>query len=146
MCYAEGMGVRSEHHKKQVMLFYEELWDKQRLNLIPRVLADELTFRGSLGTEFTGTDQFARYVEVVTAGLGDYRSDVRSLVAEPGAAAARLVFSGTHRGALPGVAPTPTGRRLVWAGAAWFRFAEDGRINDVWVLGDTESFYRQVRA
>jgi predicted ester cyclase len=81
---------------------------------------------------------------VVTTALEDYRSDVRSLFAEPGLAAARVVSSGTHRGPLPGVAPTPTGRRLTWAGTAWFPRAEDGRADDVWVLGDAEASYRQV--
>jgi predicted ester cyclase len=36
-----------------------------------------------------------------------------------------------------------TGRRVSWAGAAFFTFSDD-RIADLWVLGDVDALRRQL--
>ena len=48
-------------------------------------------------------------------------------------AAARLLYRGTHSGALLGI--PPTGRSFSYAGAAFFAVA-GGRLAEAWVLGD----------
>lgn len=100
-----------------------------------------MTFRGSLGSVRTGREQFADYVRTVTGALGDYRCAIESLLVDGDRAAVRLTFSGVHRGTFLGTAPT--GRRVAWAGAAFFAFA-DGLVADLWVLGDLHDLYRQL--
>lgn len=39
----------------------------------------------------------------------------------------------------------PTGKQLTWAGAALFTF-EDGKIIDLWVLGDLVSLLDQLNS
>ena len=130
-----------EHHKRQVRRFYEDIWNRVDLTAIPDVLTPDVTFRGSLGPELTGPEELADYVREVTTALGGYRCEIEAVVAEADRVAARMAFSGVHRGRLLGV--PATGRRVSWAGAAFFAFA-DGRIADLWVLGDLDSLRRQL--
>ena len=128
-------------HKAQVRRFYDEIWNVPDLTVIPEVLAPEVAFRGSLGSTRVGHAEFAGYVREVTGALGDYRCDIESLVAEDERVVARMLFSGVHRAPLLGVGPT--GRRVAWAGAAFFTFA-DGLVTDLWVLGDLHGLHTQL--
>jgi steroid delta-isomerase-like uncharacterized protein len=130
-----------ERHKRQVRLFYDEVWNRTDLAVMPDLLAPDVTFRGSLGAVRRGLAQVADYVREVTAALGDYRCDVEELVAEDDRVVARMTFSGVHRGELLGV--PPTGRRVRWAGAAFFTFTDD-RVADLWVLGDLDGLRQQL--
>lgn len=130
-----------DRNRHLVRRFYDELWNGPNLSIIPEVLAPGVTFRGSLGAEMTGHEQFADYVRGVTGALGDYRCDLETLLVDRDQAAARLLFSGTHRGTFLGVAPS--GRRVAWAGTAFFTFS-DGLVSDLWVLGDLHSLHQQL--
>lgn len=132
---------RSDLHRRQVRRFYDEIWNRADLGVIPELLAVDVTFRGSLGRALTGHAEFADYVRGVTTVLGDYRCEIVTLVADGDRVAARMTFSGIHRGPLLGV--PATGRRVSWTGAAFFTFS-DGRIADLWVLGDIDGLRRQL--
>lgn len=136
-----SVGPDPDLHKRLVRTFYDEVWNALDLPIIPDLLAADATFRGSLGSERRGPAEFADYVREVTGALGDYRCDIEDLVAEDERVVARMTFSGIHRGELLGV--PATGRRVSWAGAAFFRFV-DGRIADLWVLGDLVGLRRQL--
>jgi predicted ester cyclase len=106
------------------------------------VLHPDVTFRGSLGSERCGRPAFAEYLTSVTTALGAYRCDIEHLVVEGPSAAARMTFSGVHRA--PFLGYPATGRRVAWAGAAFFAF--DGElVRDLWVLGDLDGLHRQLR-
>jgi steroid delta-isomerase-like uncharacterized protein len=126
---------------EQVQVFYEDVWNRHRLELVPEVLHPEVTFRGSLGSHLRGHDQFCAYVEGVTAALGDYRCVIEQLVTDDRHAAVRLTFSGVHRGMLLGVAPS--GHTVSWPGAAFFAF-DGSKAVDVWALGDLTQLRRQL--
>ena len=79
----------------------------------------------------------------VHAALADYRCDIKDLIATDERAAARMTFTGIHRAEFFGVPATQ--RRVTWAGAAFFA-AADGRIKDIWVLGDLDGVKRQLGA
>ncbi|KAH8688733.1 hypothetical protein BGW36DRAFT_392093 [Talaromyces proteolyticus] len=121
------------HHKNVVRRFYKELWDKHDTTIIPDLIHDDLTFRGSLGPVLVGHSQFASYVNWLTGVLGLYTSDILDLIEEGTKVTAKLRFHGIHNDHLFGQPPT---RNWVWwHGVAIFTF-EDGKIKDLWVLGD----------
>ena len=126
---------------RQVRRFYELLWNRRELALLPELLHEDVRFRGSLGTEVVGRAGFVAYLEEVHRALGAYRCIVEDLLCAPPKAFARMRFEGVHRGELMGHAPT--GRPVSWAGAALFTF-EGERIRDLWVLGDLKSLERQL--
>ena len=131
-----SVGVR-----ELVQSFYTHLWNRQDRSRLPALLSDDFTFRGSLGLTKTGPSEFWDYVELVVGALGDYRCDIDDIVVEGDRAFARMTFSGVHRGQFLGV--EASGRRISWAGAAMFT-AANGRLQDLWVLGDVDGLRSQL--
>lgn len=135
--------MSAEARRAAVAAFYEDIWNRLDRAAADRLLEEDMSFRGSLGTVKRGRSGFWDYVEEVTAALADYRCDVQAVVAEPDLAFAKVAFSGIHRGVLLGFAPT--GARVDWMGAALFAFRGE-RIADLWVLGDLHGLAEQMKA
>jgi len=121
--------------------FYDRLWNRWELELADEIVAPDVRFRGSLGTELTGVEAFRDYVRDVQAAFPDWHNRIDELIATGDRVVARLTWSGTHRGELLGVAPT--GRFVTYVGAAIFRL-HDGRIEEGWVVGDTYELWRTL--
>jgi predicted ester cyclase len=119
--------------KEIVRVFYKDMWDHADKALIPSIFHDDFAFRGSLGPALRGHEQFAGYVDMVTQALGQYTTDILDLVEEGDKVFGRVRFHGIHRKELLGVAPT--GAHVWWYGVPMFTF-EDGKVRDLWVLGD----------
>lgn len=68
-------------------------------------------------------------------------NEVVDLVVAGERAAARLRYTGHHRGELLGY--PATGRAIAYDGAAFFT-AADGRLAEVWVLGDLAALRAQL--
>ena len=129
--------------KHLVERFYGDIWNRQDFAVADEILGADFRFRGSLGSESIGIPAFLTYVESVHAALADYRCIIDELIADGEHVAARMTFSGVHRGSLFGV--PATGKSVAWAGAGFFRIAES-RIALLWVLGDVEGLKRQLGA
>lgn len=123
--------------------FYHELWNRAEESVAFEILAPDFRFRGSLGPEQRGPEGFLGYHREVHAALGDYRCHIVTLVEDGPRAAARMRFTGIHRGRFFGV--EPTGRPVEWAGAAFFEAAE-GKIASLWVLGDVDGLKARLGA
>lgn len=123
--------------------FYAELWNRRDRSRIAEILHPDVRFRGSLGAERRGHDEFWRYVEEVTDPLADYRCEMLDCVDGGHRVAARMRFSGRHVGRFRGFAPT--GERVEWQGAAFFEI-EDGRVTEVFVIGDLAGLDERLRA
>lgn len=74
--------------------------------------------------------------------LPDFSADVHAVVVEADTLAARLTYTGTHRGVLHGV--RPTGRVLRWDAMNFRRFNDDGLTVERWILGDNLALLRQL--
>ena len=116
-----------------VAAFYDRIWNRLDKGAIADLIQPDFTFRGSLGPTMTGHAAFAGYVDTVTGALAGYRCTILDLLCDGDRAFARMRFEGIHRGPFMGFAPT--GKRVEWAGAALFTL-RDGKIADLWVLGD----------
>jgi len=127
--------------REAVAAFYDRIWNRLDKAAIAELIHPDFTFRGSLGPTMTGHAAFADYVDMVVGALAGYRCTVRDLVSEGDRAFARMHFEGIHRGPFMGFAPT--GRRVEWAGAALFTL-KDGKIADLWVLGDVNGLREQL--
>jgi steroid delta-isomerase-like uncharacterized protein len=121
--------------------FYDVLWNAWDDDAVAETLHPDLRFRGSLGQETVGLDQWRDYRDGVRRASPDFHNHVVDLVAEGDRAAARLVWSGTHSGPLLGV--EATGRRFSYDGAAFFT-SRDGMLADIWVVGDLDALRRQL--
>ncbi len=99
--------------------FYHIVWNKADEAEARQILDADFRFRASLGPELRGPGGFIAYLRSVHAALENFTCTIDDLIATPDRAAARMSFSGTHRGKFFGVAPT--GREIRWNGAAFFR-------------------------
>ena len=124
-----------------IAAFYEQIWNKHDKSKIPELLDEDFFFRGSLDQVKAGHEGFTEYLDMVHAALGEYRCDIQEVIAEEDKAFARMLFSGIHRSALLGYAPTL--KRVEWAGAAVFTFKGDKIVN-LWVLGDVHNLLKQL--
>lgn len=134
--------VAPSAQKEVVRLFYKEMWDRADKSLIPVIFHQDFTFRGSLGPVLRGYEEFGAYVDWVTSALGDYTSDILTLVEEGNRVSGRLRFHGVHQREMFGVAPT--GQHVWWYGAPTFTF-EGPRVRDLWVLGDVHGLTERLR-
>lgn len=126
-------GVTLSPQKEVVRVFYKELRDHADKSLIPQIFHQGFTFRGSLGPTLTGYDEFAGYVDYVTAALGDYTTDILAMIEEGNRVSGKMRFHGFHRKEMFGV--PPSGRHVWWTGMPIFTFA-GGKVRDLYVLGD----------
>jgi len=127
--------------RRLVKRFYEEVWNKADEAVAREILHDDLSFRGSLGVVHTGREGFLQYMRATLTALAEYECVIEDLIASETRAAARMTFTGIHRGVFFGV--PGTGRRISWAGNAFF--STDGRqITELSVLGDIDAIKRQL--
>lgn len=126
-----------------VSAFYERIWNSGDLRAAEELLAEDFTFRGSLGSELQGREPFKSYVRSVRTALANYRCAILDCVSENDRAFAKMQFSGTHVASFRGYPPT---RKMVaWGGAALFKF-EGMVIRELWVLGDLAGLDATLRA
>jgi steroid delta-isomerase-like uncharacterized protein len=121
--------------------FYNIVWNKADETEARKILDADFRFRASLGPELRGPDGFIAYLRSVHAALENFICTIDDLIETPDRAAARMSFSGLHRAKFFGV--EPTGREIRWTGAAFFR-VRDGKITELWVMGDVDTVKRQV--
>ena len=105
------------------------------------IVSQDISFRGSLGSTLRGIENFKSYVETVRAAFPDWHNRIDEMISCGDRVVVRLTWSGTHRGMLLGV--EPTGERVEYAGVAIFRL-RNGRIEDGWVVGDTQELWRAL--
>jgi len=135
--------VGSSGMEALVRRFYADVWNRWDDAALDDVLDEDFVFRGSLGDEVRGRDGFRGYRDKIRAGFPDFHNEIVELVTEGERAAARLRYSGHHRGAILGVAAT--GAPITYDGAAFFT-ARDGRLVQAWVLGDVDGLRRRLAA
>jgi steroid delta-isomerase-like uncharacterized protein len=133
--------VSDTEEGRLVRRFYDDAWNRWDDDVVEDLLAEGFRFRGSLGDEVHGRDEWRQYRDKVRAAVPDFHNEVVDLVTSPGRAAARLRYTGHHHGVLLG--QQGNGRPIDYAGAAFFQVA-DGRISEAWVLGDLDALRRQV--
>jgi predicted ester cyclase len=123
--------------------FYHDVWNRADETLARELLEPDFRIRAGLGPELRGPDGFIAYLRYIHAALGEQISKIDDVVAADDRAAARMTFSGIHRGVF--FEKDATGRRIIWGGAAFFKTVGE-RIAELWVLGDVDSVKQQIGA
>jgi steroid delta-isomerase-like uncharacterized protein len=135
--------VSTDANKALVRRYYEDMWNRWDLSLARELLTADLRFRGSLGAEANGIGEFCAYARSVWLAFPDFHNEIEDMVAEGERVAARLTYTGTHRGEVLGIGAT--GRSVSYEGVATFRI-HDGRIAEVYVVADRLRLVEQLRA
>jgi steroid delta-isomerase-like uncharacterized protein len=127
--------------KELVERFYDQVWNRADEGAAHDILDANFIFRGSLGPQLRGPDGFIVYLRAVHAAIGNFTCTIEDLITTEDRAAAKVLFHGTHRAKFFGV--EATSRSIQWSGAAFFT-VRNGRIAELWVLGDVDDVKRQV--
>ena len=133
----------AEQQKRAVTEFYERLWNRWDTSAVSELLSPAIKFRGSLGQYKEGHAQFLEYRDFIRTAFPDFTNTIEEMVSEGRKVFARLTYRGTQRGEVFGIAPM--GKSIEYSGAALFAFSE-GKIFEVWVLGDIHGLLRQLRS
>ncbi len=88
-----------------------------------------------------GADEIAAYFEAAFAALPDWHMDVVSVVEQDEEVFVRWRLTGTHRGAIMGIAPT--GKRIELDGVDHF-VVRHGKIASAFVVFDQLDYARQI--
>jgi len=135
--------VDDSDEARLVRRYYDDAWNRWDDEAVDDLLAEGFRFRGSLGDEVRGRAEWRAYRDRVRRAVPDFHNEIVDLVTSPGRAAARLRYTGHHRGVLLG--RPGRGEPIDYAGAAFFHCAA-GRLAAAWVLGDLDTLRRQIGA
>ncbi len=127
--------------KQIIEEYYDVLWNEKKLDQANKFLHSTITFRGSLGMRVEGINGFCDYAKMLFGAFPNLYHVIEDVVIEGDKAAVRVVYTGTHTGKLFGF--EPTGNRIRYSGASFFKFEND-KIIDIWVLGDLNALYGQL--
>lgn len=133
--------MKVKSNKELVKLYYEELWNEHNKEYVDILFSDDITFRGSFGVNTQGKEEFIKYMDSVLDGMPDMYHTVEYIVSENNYAAARANYRGTHVNRL--FEFEPTHERVKFNGASFFKF-NNGKIVDIWVLGDLINLHKQL--
>ena len=130
-----------QDYKSVVRRYYSEIWNAWSQPALVELLSPDIVFRGSLGTAVVGIAGFKEYLDRIRSAFPDFHNHIEELIAEADKVAARLTYTGTHRGELFGF--PGTGNKITYQGLAVFA-CKEGKIVRGFVLGDTETLKRQL--
>jgi predicted ester cyclase len=131
----DGVGMSAKENKAVVLRYVEEVWNRHDLDVI-----GELVSSGYIN-HAAGTDEYRyggarRIWEWVLSVFPDHHFDVEDVAADGEAVVVRGTMTGTHEGALLGIAPT--GKRVAAQQSHWFRVS-DGKLSEHWAVGMTSA-------
>ena len=128
-------------NKEIVKLYYDELWNKQKKEYIDTLFDDNITFHGSLNINTKGKKEFENYMETILTGIPNLFHSIVSIVDEGEQIAVRALYNGRHTGKLFDF--EASNNKIQYNGASFFKF-KDGKIVDIWVLGDLNTLTKQL--
>ena len=128
-------------YKSLVRRYYSEVWNVWSEPALEELISPDIVFHGSIGTAVQGIAEFKQYVNHIRSAFPDFHNNTEELIGEGDKVAARLTYTGTHRGELFGF--PGSGARVTYHGLAIFQFKENKIIRG-FVLGDTETLKRQL--
>ncbi|MDY3205533.1 MAG: ester cyclase [Arcobacter sp.] len=128
-------------NKELVKLYYDELWNKQNKDYIDILFDDNITFHGSLDIDVKGKEQFKTYMDTILTGIPNLFHSIVTMVCEGDIIAVKALYNGRHTGKL--FEFEPSNNKIAYSGASFFKF-RDGKIVDVWVLGDLKNLIKQL--
>jgi steroid delta-isomerase-like uncharacterized protein len=137
-CGKKGLCAGLQIRCAPVLLRIWNAWSEPALE---ELLSPDIVFRGSLGTAVVGIAAFKQYVDRIRSAFPDFHNHIEELIEEGDKVAARLTYTGTHRGELFGF--PGTGRKITYEGLAVFA-CKEGKIVRGFVVGDTETLKRQL--
>jgi steroid delta-isomerase-like uncharacterized protein len=123
----------------------EEIWSQGNLSAVDDLYAPDLVWHGPASPTgpVRGLAGIKQFVTLNRMAFPDLRVTIEHQVAEGDRVVTRYTMQGTYQGEMQGM--TPTGKQVTSTGIVIDRYA-DGKIVEVWNIGDAVSMLQQVPA
>jgi steroid delta-isomerase-like uncharacterized protein len=135
--------IMSEQNKALSKRAIEEVWNQRKLESIDELVdANSVLYDPSVpGGKVNGTQGYRQFVEIYLAAFPDLRFTIHDQIAEGDKVVTRWTGTGTHKGALMGIAPT--GKRSTVTGITIDRY-QSGKVVESWANYDTLGMFQQL--
>ena len=130
-----------ETNRRLIERYYNDMWNRWDFALVDELISPAVKFHGSVGVSVEGLEGFRDYMRFIRSAFPDFHNTLEEIVAERDRVAARLTYTGTHRGMIFGVAPA--GKVVTYDGLALFRIA-GGKVVEGYVLGNVVRLLGQL--
>ncbi len=140
--------MMTDHARKQRLArIIREIWDEGNAEAADDYLAAAYTIHHDPGDPWEGRTLdragFKDRVRQSRAAFPDQRFDIQALIAEGGDVVMTWLWTGTHRGDLPGF--PATGKPIRMSGATLYRFDDEDRLTGHWQITDRLGVYQQLQ-
>jgi steroid delta-isomerase-like uncharacterized protein len=132
--------TRLSAEREAVETFYRA-FTEQNLDLVDAVLAPDWADIPLAPGQVAGPEGIKTIIRNVAEALQDLKITILDMVQEPGKIGVRAEMSGTHRGALFGIAATGKQVRI---GLHDFHTIKDGRVTTTWHMEDWFGLFLQL--
>jgi predicted ester cyclase/ketosteroid isomerase-like protein len=129
-----------------VHLLYDELWSKQRYELIEKLIAPDHVFHMPDGAQVVGREAYTELMKSFAMAFPDMSIELKDLWGAGDKITNRLIFHGSQTGPLAGLgsAPIPaSGKTVAMSGQHIARFV-NGMFAETWANFDTFTLLRQM--
>ena len=130
----------SEQNKSLVRRFVDEIWNKKNIGNLDEFLAPTYSLQTPDGM-LRGANEFRQYHENYVKAFPDCKLSIDSLISEGETVVVQATLTGTHKGALAGLAPT--GKQVAVKGMCMEKIAR-GKLEEGFLVIDRLSLYEQL--
>jgi steroid delta-isomerase-like uncharacterized protein len=135
--------VSTDQNKAVVRRVLDEVWNQGKLALIDELFASDYRRHGVPSGTPAGPAGERQHRATFRAAFPDLVITAEDMIAEGDRVAVRYTWRGTYEGTWPDV--PGAGQAVTMSGIAIHRVA-DGRVTDLWVVGDELGLLRQLGA
>jgi steroid delta-isomerase-like uncharacterized protein len=133
-----------EENKALINAFVEQVWNQKDVAAIDEFVAPDYVEHGLANPGETGDREGTKQsIAYMMSAFPDCHVTYDDVFAEGDRVAIRMTFRGTHQGEFAGIAPT--GNEVTIMGLSIARVA-DGKIAEMWEMGDSAGMMRQIGA
>ena len=120
--------MSAEENKQIVREFIDEILNRQRVELMDKLLASDYKLYFPGAPEPLTRETFPQFIAAFPTAFPDFQIAVETLVAEGDDVAVRFVLKGTHNGEFMGV--PATSRKVQVPGHVFYRLQEGKIVED----------------
>ena len=133
--------MSTETNKATVRRMIEQVWNKQRLDLVEEFYSEDVILHSAGAPLSSGVEAVRAGTAMGLKAFPDQDITIDGEIAEGDTVAIRWTVAGTHKGDLLGI--PPTGKQFSHDGMTFYRLV-NAKIAESWFLGDNFSLMQQL--
>ena len=130
-------------NKATILQFITEIYNEHNLGSLPNFLFPDVVDHNKVVIGENGLNDTSQGVPMLLQAFPDLQATVLQLLADADYVSCRMRLSGTNDGIFRDQTE-PTGRSADWVQMIIFRLLEDGKIIEIWGIGDQLSLLQQL--